>query len=334
MQLALDLAKKGKGQVSPNPMVGCVIVHEDTIIGQGYHQKYGDPHAEPNAVNSVINKSLIKDSDVYVTLEPCAHFGKTPPCANLLAELKPKRVFVANVDTNPLVGGRGIEILESAGIEVISGILDEEAKELNKRFFTFMDKKRPYVILKWAQTTDGFIAGEHFEQVQITNKASSKIVHQMRADEDAILVGFNTALHDNPSLTTRLVEGKNPLRLFIDKRLELSLTHKLLDKSTPTICYTLKKTSAENNIEYVQLKDEDFVLQILDDLCQRKISSLLVEGGTQLLNAFIKTNLWDEAHVFEGDKILEKGIKAPVFKHEALSEALIENDKLSIYKKK
>lgn len=332
MQLALELAKKGNGYVSPNPMVGCVIVHEETIIGQGYHQKYGEPHAEPNAVASVVDKSLIKDADVYVTLEPCAHFGKTPPCANLLAELKPKRVFVANVDSNPLVGGKGLKILENAGVEVITGVLEQEASVLNKRFFTFMNKKRPYVLLKWAQTEDGFIAGEYFQQVQITNQTSSKIVHQMRAEEAAILVGFHTALHDNPSLTTRLVDGKNPLRLFIDKRLEIPGTHQLLDKTTPTICYNLQKSSSEENIEFVKLTADDFVPQILEDLYHRKINSLMVEGGTQLLNSFLENNLWDEAQVFQAQKKLGKGIGAPMIKEEPVSKLMVETDQLSVYK--
>ena len=332
MQLALDLAIKGKASVSPNPMVGCIIVKEGQIIGQGYHQKYGKPHAEPNAVHSVANKDDIKGADVYVTLEPCAHYGKTPPCANLLASLKPKRVIIAVIDSNPLVGGKGVKILENAGIKVVSGILEKQAKEQNKRFFTVMNKNRPHIILKWAETADGFIAGKDYEQVKITNQQSSTKVHHMRATEDAILVGYNTAYHDNPSLTTRLVEGKNPLRLFIDKRLELPNTHKLLDNNTTTVCYNLLKSLKEENLEYVQLNDEDFSNQIIEDLYNRKVNSLLVEGGTQLLNSFIKQGLWDEAFIFQSDKKLTLGIKAPEFNVQPLSTEMIENDKLSIYK--
>lgn len=332
MQIALELAKKGLESVSPNPMVGCVIVKNDQIIGQGYHQKYGEAHAEPNAAASVENQKDIEGSDFYVTLEPCAHYGKTPPCADLLVKLKPKRVIIANVDSNPLVGGKGILKLKNAGIEVITGVLDKEARILNKRFFTVMEKKRPYVILKWAQSKNGFIAGENFEQIQISGKESMHFSHQLRAQEDAILVGFNTAFHDNPSLTTRLVEGKNPLRLYIDKQLKLPKTHHLLDQRAATICFNSVKTETTEHLTFIKLEGENFQNQILDYLFQNKINSLIVEGGTTLLQSFIDKNLWDEALVLESEKKLNKGIKAPEINKKAQEQVSLGDDILISYK--
>lgn len=334
MHMALELAEKGRGMVSPNPMVGCVIVYQDIVIGQGYHKKYGEPHAEPNAVESVLDKTLIKDSTVYVTLEPCAHYGKTPPCARLLADLKPKRVVIGAIDSNPLVENKGVKILEEAGIEVASGILSEESKKLNVRFFTNMEEKRPYIILKWAETADGFIGGENYEQVAISNSESQKISHGLRAKEDAILVGTNTAFYDNPSLTTRHVKGKNPLRLFIDKDLKTPEGHKLLNGLVPTICYNSIKDEKRDNLEYVKLEELDFIPEILKDLRDRKIGSLIVEGGAKLLQSFIDANLWDEAYVFTSNLELEKGIKAPVFNFTPDDEVNVSGDLLLKYKTK
>ena len=333
MHLALELAKKGKGKVSPNPMVGCVIVKEDTIIGQGYHMVYGGPHAEPNAVNSVQDKNDIAESDVYVTLEPCSHFGKTPPCVELLLKYHPKRVIIANLDSNPLVAGEGIRKLQNAGIEVIVGVLDQEARDLNRRFFTFMEKKRPYIILKWAQSQDGFIDGHTEIPTAISGKESLIHSHQLRADEDAILVGTNTALKDNPSLTTRLVEGKNPFGLYSDKQLNLPQTHHLLDQSTPTICFNLLKSKTQENLEFIQLSGQSFNEQILDELYKRKISSIIVEGGAQLLQSFIDQNLWDEAIVYQSPLMLNQGLKAPKANFRNCVKEILGNDTLIRFKR-
>ncbi len=333
MQHALDLAKKGRGKVNPNPMVGCVIVHDGVIIGEGYHEKYGGPHAEVNAVNAVQNKGLIENSTVYVTLEPCAHFGKTPPCADLLAAVKPTRVVICNDDPNPLVAGKGIQKLKDAGIEIETGVLEKKGRELNKRFFTFQEKKRPYIILKWAQTADGFIARENYDSKWISNEASRKLVHQWRAEEAGIMVGTNTALHDNPQLNVRHVEGNNPTRIVLDKTLRIPTDFCLFDQSQPTIIYNALKTLAEENNQFVQLDfTQDIVPQVLSDLYEKKITSVIIEGGKQLLDAFIALNVWDEARVFIANSVYFKGgIEAPVVHRTLVSRQTIENDDLLVY---
>jgi diaminohydroxyphosphoribosylaminopyrimidine deaminase / 5-amino-6-(5-phosphoribosylamino)uracil reductase len=320
MQRALQLARLGAGTVSPNPMVGCVIVHEGKIIGEGYHQKYGEAHAEVNAVNSVLDKSMLSESTVYVTLEPCSHFGKTPPCADLLIKYQVKKVIICNHDPNPLVAGQGIEKLRQAGIEVEVGLLEKEGRELNKRFFIFIEKQRPYIILKWAESADGFIAKKNYEAVQISNLLSRRFVHKMRAENDAIMVGTNTVRYDNPRLDTRFWIGKNALRVLIDKDLSLYKSLNIFDGSQQTICYH----SVEGNIggvdiyskntEVVLLKDdfrssiEHFILQ---DLYHRKVQSLIIEGGTFLLQSFIDLGLWDEAIILKSKMVLGDGVKAP-----------------------
>lgn len=312
MSRALELAGLGAGNVSPNPMVGCVIVHEGRIIGEGWHRKYGEAHAEVNAVNSVENKSLLSESEVYVTLEPCSHFGKTPPCADLLVYHQVKRVIICNVDSNPLVGGKGIEKLKNAGIEVITGILEEEGRILNRRFFTYIEKKRPFVILKWAESQDGFIAKPGFEAVQISNPLSKRLVHKMRSEEDAIMVGTNTARYDNPQLNVRNWTGRNPLRVVIDNKLELSEDLFLFDDSQPTICYNQLKDGTEKETIFVKIPEKETLLFILNDLFQRKIQSLIVEGGARLLQSFADERLWDEVYLIKGDNFLTEGIKAPI----------------------
>lgn len=312
MKRALYLARLGAGKVAPNPMVGCVIVHEGKIIGEGFHQKYGEAHAEVNAINSVIDKSLLSSSTVYVTLEPCAHFGKTPPCADLLVKHQVKKVVICNVDSNPLVGGKGIEKLKNVGIEVETGLLAVEGRELNKRFFTYIEKKRPYIILKWAQTADGFIAKANFDAIQISGALSRRFVHKMRSEESAIMVGTNTARFDNPSLNTRFWTGKNPMRVVIDKHLSLLPNTKILDDSQPTICYNLLEDKVLDNTTYVKLNPSSaFVEQIIVHLYQKNIQSILIEGGTILLQHFIEAGLWDEAIVLSSSTLLEAGIKAP-----------------------
>ena len=331
MYRALELARLGLGNVSPNPMVGCVIVKDDKIIGEGYHQQYGGPHAEVNAVKEVKDQTLLTESTVYVTLEPCAHFGKTPPCADLLVKHQVKRVVICNDDPNPLVAGQGIERLRDAGIEVEVGLLKEEGRALNRRFFTAFEQKRPYVILKWAQTVDGFVARENYDSKWISNAYSRQLVHKWRAEEDAILVGTNTARYDNPSLTTRNWKGKNPVRLFIDRTLDLNKGLHLLDGSVPTYCFTEGQGENRPNLTFIQ-QEEMTPEAILAAISELKIQSLIVEGGSKLLNSFLESGLWDEARVFIAPHSFGKGIAAPLISGELLSETDVLQDRLLIYK--
>ena len=334
MQRALQLARLGAGAVSPNPMVGCVIVHDDKIIGEGYHQKYGEAHAEVNAINAVSDKSILSESVVYVTLEPCSHFGKTPPCADLLIKHQVKEVIICNNDPNPLVAGQGIEKLRRAGIEVKSGLLEEEGRELNKRFFTYLEKKRPYIILKWAESMDRFIAKKNYEAVQISNALSRRFVHKIRSEEDAIMVGTNTAKYDNPKLDTRFWTGKNAISVLIDKALSLPKSLHIFDSSQATICYNLLKNEILGNTILVKIPTNNSIEQfIIQDLYQRKIQSIIIEGGTILLQSFIDLGLWDEAFILKSKLILEDGIEAPkIGGIEVLRENL--GDNLLIKRKK
>ncbi|MCE7055363.1 bifunctional diaminohydroxyphosphoribosylaminopyrimidine deaminase/5-amino-6-(5-phosphoribosylamino)uracil reductase RibD [Algoriphagus sp. AGSA1] len=331
MRRALELAELGRGKVSPNPMVGCVIVHQDKIIGEGYHQEYGKAHAEVNAVNAVKDQELLTEATVYVTLEPCAHFGKTPPCAHLLVEKKVKKVIIAAFDTNPLVGGKGIQILKDAGVEVEIGLLEAEAKIQNKRFFTQIEKKRPYVILKWAQTLDGFVSREDYSSKWITNASSRQLVHKWRAEEDAIMVGKNTAKYDDPALNVRDWVGKNPLRIVIDSNLELPNSLKLFDEAVPTLCFNSQKSEVNGTLEYIKLKSDFQVSDILKELQQRNIQSVIVEGGSFLLNRFLKSELWDEARVFTSRTKFVHGIPAPVVPVPVSETIEILDDTLRIY---
>ena len=331
MQRALELAEFGRGKVSPNPMVGCVIVHQDRIIGEGYHQQVGKAHAEVNAVNALANQDLLAESTVYVTLEPCAHFGKTPPCANLLVEKKVKKVIIAAFDSNPLVGGKGIQILKDAGIEVQTGLLEKEARLQNKRFFTQIEKKRPYVILKWAQTQDGFVAREDYSSKWITNTSSRQLVHKWRAEEDAIMVGKNTAKYDDPSLNVRDWVGKNPLRIVIDSKLELPNSLKLFDEAVPTICFNTLKFEVKGTLEYVKLNSGFKIKDILDELNKRNIQSVIIEGGSYLLNKFLTSELWDEARVFTSSNKFGSGVAAPIPPTPVSETIEILEDTLRIY---
>lgn len=338
MNRCLELAKKGFGNVAPNPMVGCVIVYKDEIIGEGYHQEYGKAHAEVNAINSINenNKTLLKKATLYVNLEPCSHFGKTPPCADLIIASEIPYVVIGTIDTHSKVSGRGIEKLVKAGIDVKTGILEEECKYLNKRFFTFHEKNRPYIILKWAQTQDGFIDAERTDEnqkpLQISNEASMKLSHQWRSEEQAIMVGKNTALLDNPKLTTRNSNGKNPLRIVTDKNLIIPTNYFLLDKSTPTIVFTSIEKASEKNLEYIKINfDEQIIPQILDVLGKKSIQSLIVEGGYNVLKSFITENYWDEARVFISDKNINAGVNAPGISGSLLSKENIDTDVLLVY---
>ncbi len=338
MHRCLQLASQGAGRVAPNPMVGAVLVYQSKIIGEGYHQQYGGPHAEVNCINSVLetDKQFIALSTMYVSLEPCAHFGKTPPCADLIVENKIKHVIIGCRDSFAKVDGKGIERLIAAGITVEVGVLEEESLELNKRFFTFNEKKRPYIILKWAQSNDGFIGAGVSERIFISNELSNRLVHQWRSEEAAILVGTNTALQDNPSLTTRLWQGNNPLRLVIDRDLKLPASLKLFDGSTKTIVFNYKKQSDGDNLIYQQLnKDEDELPQILSSLYQQQIQSVIVEGGSKLLQSFIDAGLWDEARVITNiEMTIGKGVASPVLKNQQMyKEDKLENDIVSFFVK-
>ena len=315
MHRCIALAKLGAGNVAPNPMVGAVLVYNDIIIGEGFHQHYGQSHAEVNCINSVenFNLDLIEKATLYVSLEPCAHFGKTPPCADLIIQYKIKNVVIACRDSFEAVDGKGIEKLKAAGIHVTIGVLENEALELNKRFFTFHSKRRPYIILKWAQTNNNKIAHSGNERLLISNEISNRAVHKWRTEEAAILVGTNTAMQDNPSLTARFWQGKNPVRLVIDTALKLPNHLHLLDDQVKTIIFNYQKESQHNNTFYCKVfNDKSLIAQIADRLFQLNINSVLVEGGAQVLQSFINENYWDEARVITNiDLQIEVGIEAP-----------------------
>lgn len=332
MYRAFELALKGKGNVSPNPMVGCVIVHNEKIIGEGWHKKHGEAHAEVNAIADVEDKRLLAESDVFVSLEPCAHYGKTPPCADLLIRHKVKKVIISVTDPNPLVGGKGIIKLRDSGIEVETGVLESEGYAINKRFFTAIVKKRPYVILKWAETADGFTARKNFDSKWISSAYSRKLVHKWRAEEDAILVGSNTAAHDNPQLSTRDWIGRNPVRIVIDRNLKLKDDLLLFDNFQPTLCYNLLKNLTAGNNTFVKLDQENFIAELLHDLYQKNIHSVIIEGGATVLNEFIRQHLWDEARIFKADTSFGEGIAAPRISGElSVEDTLAEGDRLMIY---
>ena len=310
----IELASNGLCNAAPNPMVGAVIVHNGKIIGEGYHARCGEGHAEVNAIRSVKDESLLKESTIYVSLEPCSHYGKTPPCADLIISKGIPRVVVGCIDPFSQVSGRGIKKLRDAGIEVTVGVLEDECKNLIRRFVTFNTRKRPYITLKWAESADGFIdiIRENGSPVVLSTPITSMYVHKQRAEHKAILVGRKTALLDNPSLTTRNWYGANPLRLVIDRTLSLSSNLKLFDHSTPTLVFTEKEKAAEENLEYITLDfSNDILPQILTVLYERKIQSLLVEGGTTLLQSFIDSCLWDEMFVEHSEKVLGEGVKSP-----------------------
>ncbi len=318
MRRCLELAALGIGNVSPNPMVGAVIVYNDRIIGEGYHQKYGEAHAEVNAVKQVVDKftdhaELLSRSTIYVSLEPCAHYGKTPPCADLIIKHHIPKVVVGCRDPFEQVNGRGIEKLLAAGIEVTTGELEEECKWLNRRFFTRVQKHRPYVILKWAQTADGFFAPADGSQFWITGNESRKLVHQWRGEEDAILVGTNTVTADNPQLNVRYATGKTPKRIVIDRKLKLQSDSNVFDHSVETFVFNAIKTDVNGKNKYIALEDFDnYVPQyILYQLYLQDIQSVIIEGGAYTLNKFIEAGLWDEARIFTGKAELQSGIKAP-----------------------
>ncbi|WP_443939135.1 bifunctional diaminohydroxyphosphoribosylaminopyrimidine deaminase/5-amino-6-(5-phosphoribosylamino)uracil reductase RibD [Pedobacter sp. MW01-1-1] len=339
MHRCLELAQLGAGNVSPNPMVGCVIVLNDIVLGEGYHQKFGEAHAEPNAIKDVFNRygeeaeQLLKQATAYVSLEPCAHFGKTPPCADLFVRHALKKVVIGNRDPFSNVDGKGIEKLKNAGIEVVTGVLEEACNFVNRRFFTRINQQRPYIILKWAQTANGYFAAKEKAQKWISGPVAKRLSHKWRSEEDAILVGKQTALIDNPSLTTRNWSGKNPIRLVIDKNLEIDQASNLFNEEAKTIVFNEVKTAVEGTIHFIQLEDMHFYLpqKIAFQLYIMDIQSVIIEGGANMLNQFIQANLWDEARVFTSKNSWADGMLAPQLNGNLKEEISFDSDQLSIY---
>jgi len=338
MTRCFELAKMGAGSVAPNPMVGAVLVHHGRIIGEGYHREYGQVHAEVNCINNVAeqDKHLIPSSTIYVSLEPCAHFGITPPCCDLIIRNRIPKVVIGCRDNFEKVNGEGIRRMKEAGIEVTVGVLEKEALELNRRFFTFYEKKRPYIILKWAQTNDQKIAHTDLSPAKISNAQTDTLVHKWRSEEAAIVVGYNTALHDDPSLTTRLYKGKDPVRLVIDERLELPGSLKLFDGTSSTIIINRIKETMEGPISYAMVADDEAIPQgVLRILFERRLNSLIVEGGARLLQSFIDADLWDEARIITNESMeMGEGMPAPVFKEDAptVHSFNISSDNIRIYR--
>ena len=338
MQRCLQLARNGLGNTYPNPLVGSVIVYDGKIIGEGYHRKAGEPHAEVNAANSVKNKALLKKSTLYVNLEPCAHQGRTPACSKMIVDLQIPRVVVGCRDSFEKVDGKGIDMMQKAGIDVSVGVLEKESRELNKRFFTFHEKKRPYIILKWAQTLDGFIDFDRKPETPIqpnwiTDEYARISVHKMRSEEQSILVGTDTAEKDNPSLNVRDWSGKNPLRIVFDRNLRLPKNLSLFDGTIPTLVLTEKEKTDEKNLQFLTLTFDKTLLQKLFlHLYNAEIQSIIVEGGTKTINHFLESNLWDEAKVYIGNTFFYKGIEAPKIAIEPVKEEKISDSKLITYR--
>jgi len=316
MHRCFELALAGAGHVSPNPMVGSVLVHNDRIIGEGYHQRYGEAHAEVNCLNSVKenDRDLITSSTLYVSLEPCAHFGKTPPCSDLIIEKKIPKVVIGCRDPFKQVNGKGIEKMQAVGVEVVVGVLEQEAIALNRRFISFHKNHRPYVVLKWAETADGKMANEDFSRILITNEFTNRLVHKWRSEEASILVGTNTAKYDDPALTTRLWPGASPTRLVIDMDLQLPASLQLFDRQVPTIVFNTVKHEEQQNLLYYQVtNDVSIVHQVINALYRLRVLSVLVEGGTRLLQSFIDEGVWDEIRLLRAQKTTpHNGIPAPM----------------------
>ena len=331
MQRCLELAKKGFPHNSPNPMVGCVIVYKNKIIGEGYHKKYGNSHAEVNAINSVKNKSLISKSILYVNLEPCSHFGNTPPCSDLIIKYKIPKVVIGCIDPFTEVSGRGIEKMQKKGIIVESSVLEKESKELNKRFFTFHEEKRPYIILKWAKSKDSFIAPKNqIKPFWMTCNKSKRLVHKWRSDEDSILIGRITAEKDNPLLTVREINGKNPIRIVLDKKLQLSKDLNLFNNEEKTIIFNQIKSENKESCLYKKVNFNHLIKNILKELYKEKIQSIIVEGGAKTLQSFIDSGFWDEARVFTTKKKLIDGIKSPNILGKLVDKKKVDTDTLAI----
>ena len=339
----IQLAKNGLGNTYPNPLVGCVIIHQDKIIGEGWHRKAGGHHAEVNAINSVKDKSLLDNATLYVSLEPCNHFGKTPPCSDLIISHQIPKVIIGTIDPYDEVAGKGLEKLKKHGCEVVVGVLEKECVELNKRFLHYHTNKRPYIILKWAETKDGFIDtdrqvinGDEAKPNWITNQYSRQLVHKWRAEEQAILVGTNTVINDNPKLDVRSWFGKNPIRIVIDKNHRIPINYKIFDGNVKTIMVTEKEKDLKiNNLFFEQV---DFSKNIAKKICnvlyKHEIQSVIIEGGSQTLQTFIDANLWDEAKIFVGEVAFSNGILAPKIKGVESESKMIRSDVLKVLNNK
>lgn len=333
MRRCTELAAKAAGNTYPNPLVGSVIVHNDTIIGEGCHHKAGEPHAEINAIRSVKKPELLPQSTIYVSLEPCSHYGKTPPCALKITETGFQRVVIGTPDLHEKVNGKGKKIIEKAGIEVTTGVLEKECRELNKRFFTFHTQKRPYIILKWAESADGFIDRD-FRPVQIGNPLTKQFVHQMRSEEHAILVGTRTALHDNPSLTTREISGRNPVRILIDFDLKVPRNFKIYNSEARTFVFNTVKEEVAGNIHFIKVGREHFPDHLMQKLYEHQIQSVLVEGGRFTLQEFISAGLWDEAVVISNPGLrLSAGTSAPLLPEDACKTEKFRDNIIRFYRK-
>lgn len=338
MLRCLQLAQQAAGFTAPNPMVGAVFEYNGEVIGEGFHEQYGEAHAEVNCINQAINnghENKLSQSTIYVSLEPCAHFGKTPPCADLIIHHNIPKVVIGCCDPFAEVNGKGIHKLKAAGVEVVVDVLKAQCEELNKRFFTYHQKQRPYIILKWAQTKNGRISSGTTERLHISNELTNRLVHQWRSEEASILVGTTTALIDDPQLTNRYFNGKQPVRLVIDKELRLPSTLKLMNDDASTIIFNYHKHHEEGQPQYFQIKNNETVIQqLLNALYQKKILSVLVEGGAQLLQSFINEGLWDEARVITNEAlIVENGLAAPAL-HSALKIKTVNilSDTIEFYK--
>lgn len=332
----IELAKNGLGTTYPNPLVGCVIVYENKIIGEGWHQKSGEPHAEVNAINSVTDKSILDKATIYVSLEPCSYFGKTPPCADLLIKYKIPNVIIGTLDPNEKVAGKGIQKLKAAGINVTAGILIDECNTLNKRFFTFHQKKRPYIILKWAETADGFVAPKvknELKPVWITNQYSRQLVHKWRTEEQGILVGTQTVLDDNPHLNVRDWHGKDPVKIVLDRQNKLAEDFAIFNSNSKTMVLSETKRTFKDETCYSEVLNfnENLPQEIATILFQQNIQSVIIEGGARTLQTFIDSNLWDEARVFKGSASFKEGTKAPNLSGKVIYNGKIINDSLSIF---
>ncbi len=333
MKRAIQLAKNGLGFTSPNPMVGCVIERKGIVLSEGWHNKEGIYHAEFLSINNIKDEQLFLDCTLYVTLEPCVHFGKTPPCVDLIIKKNIPIVVVGIQDSSDKVKGLGIKKLKKYGVEVIESILIDECRILNKRFFTFYEKKRPYIILKWAQSDDGFIYSENKKNNWISGVYARQLNHKWRSEEDGILVGKKTVLNDNPKLNVRKWFGKNPIRIFIDQKLSISNYYFILDGSQHTIVFTEVNKKSQYNIEYIQISfKKEIINQILYFLYKKKILSIIVEGGKKTLESFIKENIWDECRVFMCETVLKSGLKAPEINGIVSKKMNLDKDKLIIKK--
>jgi len=334
MRRCLELAAKGLGNTGLNPLVGCVIVYKDKIIGEGYHREYGGPHAEVNAIHSVKNPDLLKDSTLYVNLEPCSHYGKTPPCSLLIMQKQIPEVVIGMTDPNPLVSGRGISTLEESGVMVISGVLEEESQFLNRRFIVNQEKKRPYIILKWAESHDGFIdkvrkKDDPIEPNWITNHTARMLVHKWRAEESGITAGVNTILTDNPSLNVRDWTGTDPVRIIIDRKNRIPDSFRVMDDTIRSWIFR----QMGRNTDFFEISEEYDLKLLLNVLFKQGISSLIVEGGAKFAKTFLDNDLWDEARVFIGKEIFEKGVKSPKIDKKANFFHVFRNNKLQIWVK-